>query len=233
MKNPALPAEALRALRIIDRQGVKVSWVGGKVEFRSDLAPPPKVVALLDRHERDIVRLIRPNGDGRSLLDQARERHQPFLRSIEGAPPPDVSDADWQAAIDGLWVFLAAGHGDEAERLGWPKDELYAVPPVWSRVDLCGAGLLIGDREVVGITAAEIRIRTASGSTLAFYRKPQVDYAVAYRARIRELGDDGLKEEPKLRALEAVVNLYRSHHPDADVDTAKAAVLDAIKEAAP
>ena len=166
-------------------------------------------------------------------LDLARERHRPFLDDLRRRRPPDVFDADWETAIDGLWVFLAAGHSDEAERLGWPKDELCAVPPLWSRVDLCGAGLLIGDREVVNITSAEIRIKTASGSTLAFYRKPQIDYGVAYRARIKQLGLDASKEEFQLRALEAVVNLYRSHHPNADVDTAKAAVLAAIKEAAP
>ena len=46
------------------------------------------------------------------------------------------------------------------------------------------------------------------------------------------VGEDASKEEFQLRALEAVVNLYRSHHPNADVDTAKAAVLAAIKEVA-
>ena len=86
---------------------------------------------------------------------------------------------------------------------------------------------------MIGITPNEIRIKTASGSTLAFYRRPTIDCAFAYRSRIKQLGDDGLKEEPRLRALEAVVNLYRSHHPSIDVDTAKAAVLAAIKEAAP
>jgi hypothetical protein len=54
-------------------------------------------------------------------------------------------------------------------------------------------------------------------------------YAVAYRARLRELGDDGLKEEPRLRALEAVVNLFRANNPDATIDEAKIAVLAAIK----
>ena len=43
-------------------------------------------------------------------------------------------------------------------------------------------------------------------------------------------GEDGRTEEVRLRALEAVVNLYRSHHPGVDVDTAKAAVLAAIKQ---
>ena len=78
----------------------------------------------------------------------------------------------------------------------------------------------------------EIRLKASSGASLAYYRKPAVDYGVAYRARIKQLGLDASKEEFQLRALEATVNLYRSHHPNADVDTAKAAVLAAIKEAA-
>ncbi len=56
----------------------------------------------------------------------------------------------------GLRAFLSAGH---AEAAGWPRDELYRVPPQWSRVDLCGIGLLIGDREVTEVTSGEIRIK--------------------------------------------------------------------------
>jgi hypothetical protein len=232
MQNLDLPAEALRALQVITRDGVRVSWVDDKVEFRSNVPPSDRIVTLINKHEKVIASLMRPNGDGQSPLDLARKRHQPFLRSIEAAPPPDLRDADWQAAIDGLWVFLAADHGAEAERLGWPRDELYAVPPIWSRVDLCGAALLIGDREVIGITTTEIRIRTSSGAPLAFYRKPVVGYALAYRARLKMAGEDASRQEVQLRALEAVVNLYRSHHPNADVDAAKASVLAAIKGAA-
>ena len=69
--------------------------------------------------------------------------------------------------------------------------------------------------------------------TLAPIERACIDYGSVYRARIKSIGEDALKAEPRLRALEAVVNLYRSHHPNADVDTAKAAVLAAIKEAAP
>jgi hypothetical protein len=54
--------------------------------------------------------------------------------------------------------------------LGWTKDELYRVPPQWSRVDLCGAALLIGDRRVVAGTEASIVIEARSGSRLKFRR---------------------------------------------------------------
>jgi hypothetical protein len=135
--------------------------------------------------------------------------------------PPDVRDSDWEAA-------LAAGHAAEALRLGWPEDELFRVPKLWSQ-NFCGAALLIGDREVTEITASRIGIKTSSGAPQGFYRKPQVDYGVAHRARIKSLGDDGLKEEFQLRALEHTVNLYLANHPGAGIDAANAAVRDIIQ----
>ena len=76
-------------------------------------------------------------------------------------------------------------------------------------------------------TSDRIQIQTANGALQAC-RRPEADYALAYRERIRLVGEDAHKEEVRLRALEAVVNLYRSHHPGVDVDTAKAAVLQAL-----
>jgi hypothetical protein len=58
--------------------------------------------------------------------------------------------------------------------------------------------------------------------------EPAVDYALAYRERIKQLGDDGLKEEPRLRTLEAVVRLYCENNPNCTIDEGKAAVLSAI-----
>ena len=194
------------------------------VEGQGD-APKPLLNRV--REMRDQLVLALTQG-AQARLDLARERHRPFLDDVRRRRPPDVRDADWAAALRGLFVFLAAGHGDEAERLGWPKDELYAVPPVWARGDLCGAGLLIGDREVVGITPNEIRIKTASGATLGIYRWPQVDYGVAYRARIKMAGEDACREEFQLRALEATVNFYRSNNPAVSIDEAKVIVLAAI-----
>ncbi len=202
------------------RNGVSVQWRDGKAIFSAAAEPPPEIVALIDARKAEVSDFLHPDAVQRRLDAEAD-----LLRAPR---PPDVSDSAWQTALRGLRAFLANGHGDEAERLGWPRDELYAVPPVWSRVDMCGVGLLIGDREVFGITPNEIRVKTASGATLGIYRKPQIDYALAYRARIKSLGDDGLKEEPRLRALEAVVGLFRANNPGASIDEAKTAVLAAL-----
>lgn len=133
----------------------------------------------------------------------------------------------------GLEAFLLAGHGDEAQRLGWPRDELFHVPELWSQINLTGAALLIGDREVVDITPAEIRIKTTSGATPAFYRKPQIDYALIYETHFKLTRGNyvGDSEEPHVRAIEFTVHAYRRDHRDASLEDATAAVRAAIAKA--
>jgi hypothetical protein len=65
--------------------------------------------------------------------------------------------------------------------------------------------------------------------TLAPIERACIDYGSVYRERIKQLGDDGLKEEPRLRTLEATVALYRANNPSASIDEAKQVVLAAIE----
>jgi hypothetical protein len=129
---------------------------------------------VLTRAKWDIVTVLRRPAEHGPLPDLI-ERHRPFLDAVEDSRPSDLSDDRWAAAMRGLRAFLAGGHGPKAEGAGWPPGELYAVPQLWSQIHLTGAALLIGDREVVEITAAAIRIKSASGSISAFYRQPTVD----------------------------------------------------------
>ena len=170
---------------------------------------------------------------GLAPLPSVPDRHLNLLSRVEEARPPDVNRAQWDEAMRGLRTFLATGQADEALSHGWPEDELFWVPELWSQIHLCGVGLLIGDREVTEVTASRIGIKTASGSPQGFYRKPQVDYGLAYRERIKQLGLDASKEEFRLRAVEATVNLYRANHPEVGIDASKAAVLAAIKGETP
>ena len=64
--------------------------------------------------------------------------------------------------------------------------------------------------------------------TLAPIERACIDYGSVYRARIKSIGEDGLKEEFQWRAFEAVVALYRSQDPSASVDEAAAAVRTTI-----
>jgi hypothetical protein len=213
-------------LTLAKAHGVTIRLDGAELELVADRRPASGLLEAIANCKADIVALLHP--------DAVRRRLEAEAEVLRAPRPPDVADAHWAAALRGLEAFIAAGHGAEAERLGWTRDELYRLPELWSQIHLCGAALLIGDREVIGITPSEIRIKTASGATLAFYRKPTIDYGVAYRARIQGLGDDGLKEEFRLRALEAVVSLFRANNPSATLDEAAAAVravINSTKEA--
>jgi hypothetical protein len=165
----------------------------------------------------------------RRTVEQLEQLATAVVSDAIAAQPPDAGEQQWQTALRGLRRFIAAGHGAEAERLGWPKNELYAVPPIWARVDLCGAGLLVGNNEVTGVTASEIRIKTASGSSLAFYRKPQPDLRLVYstQLKLRRCDDVAADEEGRLRALEFTVNFHRER-TGCDVETAKQVVMEAL-----
>jgi hypothetical protein len=106
------------------------------------------------------VTLRKPDPELRGAIITCKAEILVTFREEERRQPPDVSDAHWETAVQGLHAFLASGHGAEAEALGWPRDELYRVPELWSQIWLCGVALLIGDAVVTSVTATEIRIKT-------------------------------------------------------------------------
>jgi hypothetical protein len=228
MTSPATHAEGLRVLWLLASRGVSATWDGTTVA----IMPPDRVA---DGAIEVLETVLRPDADGRSHLQRARERHAPFLQEVKAARPPDVNDEPWRRAIEGLESFLLSGWGDEAERCGWSEVALHRVPPVWARIELCGVALLIADREVVAVTPTEIRIKTASGASQGFYRAPAIDYAVAYRAHLlrSRCETDAGNQEAELRALEHCVRLYLEHHPGCNAGEARARVLAAIKSPAP
>jgi hypothetical protein len=222
-----IPPAGFRALRLLGHRNIAVSWVGGKVEFRSHARPPADVVALIDAHESAIVNLLRPNSEGRSALSAAQERYRPLLEAIEGQRPQDVADDRWRTVMDGLEVFLFSGQGDEALRLGWAHEELFRVPELWSQIHLYGVGLLVGDREVTSIEANRIQIKTSSGATQSFYRKPEPDLSLVHRERMKLLQLNLSADEARLRSLDFTIDFCRQHF-GCDLEEAKKRVAEAI-----
>jgi hypothetical protein len=210
----------------VARRGYSVTLgaAPGTLKLRPGGAPPADLLAILTAAKADIVAHL-------GAVKAGRDRHKAFVDDINSRRPPDVGDANWRTVLAGLYAFLASGHGDVAECLGWPSSELYAVPPVWARIDLCGAALLIGDREVTDITADAIRIKTASGATLNFYRKPQPDYRLVYETRRKALKSLGA-DEAHFRALDHAVSFCREHS-GCNLETAKALVRDAVAKEHP
>jgi hypothetical protein len=172
-----------------------------------------------------------PDETDEALRLGLNEEHRAILEAAMRHRPNDVDGAQLDAAMRGLRTFLASGRADEALRLGWPHDELFAVPPLWANVALCGAGLLIGDREVVEVTADRIQIKTTSGATLSFYRRPQPDYALVYGNRRKSLARNLGEDEAHFRAFDFTIN-FCCEHSGCDLEKAKALVRAAIAKAA-
>jgi hypothetical protein len=163
-------------------------------------------------------------------VEQSEQRRADATAIVSNAMdhrPPDVVEAHWRTALIGLRKFIADGWLDKARRCGWTDDELLAIPPIWSRVDQCGVGPLIGDAEVVEISAARIQIRTTGGALQSFYRRPAIDYALVYRSRLKLIEGNypAGSEEPRLRAIEWAVAEYR-RNTGCDLEAAKAAVKE-------
>jgi hypothetical protein len=145
----------VRALEALNA-GVRVKLQGGRIMIGYRQEPPAAVVDLLRANEAALLMVL-----------LAREA---ALAALGGECPEDCSDARWVTALRGLKRFLGAGWSDKAALFGWTALELYRVPPQWSRIDLTGAALLIGDRRVIAVTEDSIVIETASGAPLKFRR---------------------------------------------------------------
>jgi hypothetical protein len=150
-----MSAHALEALAAAESAGVKVTLDGDGLILEADPLPPD-IVARLRTVKADLLRVL-----------TSREAAQAALNA---AAPPDCLPQRWVAAQESLRRFVRDGWCDQAALLGWTADELYRVPPLWSRVDLTGAALLVGERRIVALTEASIVIETLSGSRLKFRR---------------------------------------------------------------
>ncbi len=147
---------ALEALQAAHAAGLRLAVSGEWLDYAAPKEPSTAVIAMLKRHKLEVMRLLAVR-DAAEVAEKA-------------SAPPDCSPQQWQAAVEGARRFVADGWSDKAALMGWTADELYRAPPVWSRIDLCGVALLIGDRRVVAVTEASIVIETPSGSRLRFRR---------------------------------------------------------------
>ena len=163
-----MSAPALRALAAANAAGVTVIPDGDGLIL--DPMPAADLVAELRAVKPELLRVLAGRLAARAIINTAE-------------PPPDCSEQRWVVARRGLKRFLDEGWGDQSTLLGWTLEELYAVPPVWPRVQLCGAALLIADRRVVAVTEQTITTVGVTGSHLKFYRAPRVQHVAAIVAQ--------------------------------------------------
>jgi hypothetical protein len=137
--------------------GVKLSLEGGKlIAEASEL--PLALVAELQAVRSDLLPLL--------------AMHEAAQPAFAAERPRGARGGEWADALRGLKRFLADGWGDQAMLLGWVPGQLFAVPPVWARIELTGVALLVGRWQVVDVDAAAITIKPPwSESQLKFHRR--------------------------------------------------------------
>jgi hypothetical protein len=148
---------AFEALAAAKAAGVKLTLDGDGIILETKAPPLPA----------DVVELLRSFKPGLLRILEWREAAKATFLS---KPPPDAREDRWALALQGLHRFVWQGWSDQAALLGWSKEELFRVPPLWSRIDLAGAPLLIADQRVIAVTEHSIAAKTPSGSTLKFRR---------------------------------------------------------------
>jgi hypothetical protein len=147
---------AAEAIALTQKHGVRLSREGDFIRWRSRGNLPPEVLAALRAVKPDLLRIL----IGRETAKAA----------FNSGPPLNCPEQGWAEARRGIEHFVRDGWADQAALLEWTPEELYRAPPVWGRVDLTGAALLIGDRRVAAVTEASITITSSSGSRLKFRR---------------------------------------------------------------
>jgi hypothetical protein len=161
---------ALAALAAAKAANVTLTLKGDKIVLETTRPPLPRdVVELARASKRDLMRVLACREAAAAALAAEAPQDCGTVRRAYG-----IRVDLWDIAVAGLRRFLAEGWGDKAALMGWSADELYAVPPLWARVDLTGAALLIGDDHVVAVTDSSIALVTRSGSVLKLYRRGRV-----------------------------------------------------------
>ncbi len=143
---------ALEALKAALTAGVRVKLQSGRI-----------MIGYKQELSETVVDLLRGNEAALLMILSAREA---AISKLTTKPPDNCSDAHWAEAMRGLKRFVDAGWTDKAALLGWTAVALYRAPPLWSRIDLTGAALLIGDRRVIAVTKDSIVIETPTGAPL-------------------------------------------------------------------
>ena len=141
-------------------RGVEVGLnpAGDGLRVWSDDDPPDDLVELLRSVKAELVAHLRAC--------------QALAATVDAARPPDVSDGAWQTALRGLRAFSPMATATKPCVSAGRATSFTPSRRYGARVDLCGAALLIGDCEVIEVTATKIQIKTASGAMLTFYRDP-------------------------------------------------------------
>ena len=219
MTAPAVYAEGLRSLWFLASRGVSATWDGSAVV----LAPPDPMA------DDKLEAVLRPDADGRPISSERASGMRRFCeRSKRQARGRDKRQ--WRPAIEGL-EYSSSPVGLTKPCASAGRRTNYFVPGLWSHIHLCGAALLIGDREVVGVTPNGFESRLLRARRWPSIASPRSTTASpTVRASSSSVTTPARKSFSCARSRPSSA-FTAANNPSADIDEAKAAVLAAIAKA--
>jgi len=122
---------ALDAIALIQRCGVTLTWRNGGLDVEARQSPPADAIAALDRHEKTIAALMRPDPCGSSGFNYWRIFHEALADATARGEEPEIGR-------------ISAFESTLAERLKHDFDA-HAPPDDPTRCVHCGGGEANGD----------------------------------------------------------------------------------------
>jgi|HubBroStandDraft_1064217.scaffolds.fasta_scaffold212801_2 hypothetical protein len=107
----------------------------------------------------------------RSLSCDIRDGWRERVAQLLSRPCPDAVRMEWWTRGCRGAERFAQQWADQAMRLGWTFDELFAFAGPFADVSRQGAAWFVGDSSVTAVTADAITLRRTSGSVTRIYRQ--------------------------------------------------------------
>ena len=186
---------AARLLGDIRSVGGSVTLIGDDLKLRIPKSAPRTLIEAVRTAKPELITLLRENpGADDDLEERAalveygagvpREWAEGFARLDCAKPPPNFPLPRWHQIINDGGLFLDRW-ARQAAGLGWTALDVFGVNPAAPLVRYDGMGLvpLIQGCRVISIAADSAQIKTSSGNTQTYSRRPRPDAVALWQLR--------------------------------------------------
>ena len=186
---------AAQVLDDIRSHGGSVTLIGDDLKLRIPKSAPRTLIEAVRTAKPELITLLRESpGADDDLEERAalveygagvpREWADGFARLDCSKPPPGYPLPRWHQIINDGGLFLDRW-AHQAAGLGWTALDVFGVNPAAPLVRYDGMGLvpLIQGCRVISIAADSAQIKTSSGNTQTYSRRPRPDAVALWQLR--------------------------------------------------
>ena len=186
---------AAQVLDDIRSHGGSVTLIGDDLKLRIPKSAPRTLIEAVRTAKTELIALLRESpGADDDLEERAalveygagvpREWAEGFARLDCSKPPPGYPLPRWHQIINDGGLFLD-WWAHQAAAFGWTALDVFGVNPAAPLVRYDGMGLvpLIQGCRVISIAADSAQIKTSSGNTQTYSRRPRLDAVALWQLR--------------------------------------------------